>query len=503
LNVLEQAIWQGEVRMGEELTIIRKPAPETSPTLRDILAVVFRQRRLGLTSFVVVFVAVLGYGLLAPSYQAHMNVLVRRGRVDPLVTPAPTPSPMFQKDEITEEELNSQVELLRDEEILRTVVQTGMTSAPWYEHFLGGSDEVRQARAIRRTADRLTVEPIRKTNLIKVAYSSADPARAAAVLHSLAHAYLERQQRVRRPSGEFEFFEQQVAQSRRGLLDVQFRLMDFSSNQGVVSAAQERDMALQKLGDAEANGRQTEVSIAEIRQRIRGLQSKLQSLPERTLTLIRNADNPQLTEKMKSKLLELQLKRTELLTRFQPSYRLVQEVDAQIAETKTTIAGEQHSPLRDETTNQEPNHEWAKSELIKAQVELGTLEAHGLATRAQVAGYKEVSQRLGGNALRQGELLGELKAAEDKYLLYMNKREEARIEDALDRGGILNVIIAEEPRVPALPARAKWVFGLIGIFLGGTLSTTLAFAVDYLNPGFRTPEEVIAYLGTPVLASLP
>jgi capsular polysaccharide biosynthesis protein len=47
------------------------------------------------------------------------------------------------------------------------------------------------------------------------------------------------------------------------------------------------------------------------------------------------------------------------------------------------------------------------------------------------------------------------------------------------------------------------VFGLIGIFLGGTLSTTLAFAVDYLNPGFRTPEEVIAYLGTPVLASLP
>ena len=30
---------------------------------------------------------------------------------------------MFQRDEITEEELNSQVELLRDDEILRTVVQ--------------------------------------------------------------------------------------------------------------------------------------------------------------------------------------------------------------------------------------------------------------------------------------------------------------------------------------------------------------------------------------------
>jgi uncharacterized protein involved in exopolysaccharide biosynthesis len=490
--------------MGEELTIIRKPALVTSPTLRDLLAVLFRQRRLVLLSFMAIFVSVLGYGVFAPSYQAHMNVLVRRGRVDPLVTPAPTPSPMFQRDEITEEELNSQVELLRDDEILRTVVQASeVASVPWYEHFLGGNEEVRLARSIRRMAGRLRVEAIRKTNLIQVEYSAPDPTQAAAGLHALAHAYLERQQRVRRPSGEYEFFEQQVAQSRRGLLDAEFRLMDFSSDQGVVSAAQERDMALQKLSDAEANDRQNQVAMAETRQRIKDLQSRLKTLPERTLTVIRNADNPQLAEKMKSKLLELQLKRTELLTKFDPSYRLVREVDQQIAETKTSIAGEEHSPLRDETTNQEPNHEWAKSELIKAQVELGTLEAHGQATRVQVAGYREVAQRLGGNALQQGDLLGEMKAAEEKYLLYVNKREEARIEDALDQGGILNVTIAEQPRVPALPARAAWVFGLIGVLLGGTLSTSLGFAADYLNPGFRTPDEVIAYLGIPVLASLP
>ncbi len=490
--------------MGEELTIIRKPVPAIAPTMRDLLAVLFRQRRLALFSFVAIFTAVLSYGVFAPTYQAHMSVLVRRGRVDPLVTPAPTLSPMFQRDEITEEELNSQAELLHDDEILRTVVQTaGVITKPWYERFLGGSEEVRLARSVRRLTRQLTVEPIRKTNLIQVDYSSSDPAHAAAVLHALAHAYLERQQRVRRPSGEYQFFEQQVAQSRRGLLDAEFRLMDFSSDQGVVSAAQERDMALQKLSDAEANDHQNQVAMAETRQRIRDLQVKLQSLPARTLTIVRNADNPQLAEKMKSKLLELQLKRTELLTKFEPSYRLVQEVDQQIAETKASIAGEEHSPLRDETTNQEPNHEWAKSELIKAQVELGTLEAHGQATRIQVAGYRDVAQRLGGDALRQGDLLGELKAAEEKYLLYVNKREEARIEDALDQGGILNVTIAEEPRVPALPARASWVFGLIGVVLGGTLSTSLAFAADYLNPGFRTPDEVVAFLGTPVLASLP
>ena len=490
--------------MGEELTILRKPAPAPTPTMRDLLAVLFRQRRLGFSSFAAVSLAVVLYGVIAPSYQAHMKVLVRRGRVDAPVTPTPTPSPMFQREEVTEEELNSQVELLRDDEILRTVVQAaGLSRGTWYDRLLKSDDETRLARAVRRMGRRLTVEPMRKTNLIEVAYSSSDPDQAAAVLHSLASVYLARQQRVHRPSGEFEFFEQQVVQSRRGLLDAEFHLMDFTSDQGVVSAAQERDMELQKLSDAEANNRQTQVAIAETAQRIRGLQAKLESLPERTITEIRNSDNPQLSEKMKSKLLELQLKRTELLTKFQPSYRLVEEVDQQIAETRNSIAGEEKSPLREQTSNQDSNHEWVKSELIKAQVELGTLEAHGRATSVQVAGYREAAQKLGGNAIRQGELLGELKAAEEKYLLYVNKREEARIEDALDQGGILNVAVAEEPRVPALPARAAWVFGLVGVVLGGTMGTSLAFAADYLNQGFRTPDEVIVYLGTPVLASLP
>ena len=35
--------------MGEELTIIRKPVPAISPTMRDLLAVMFRQRRLALS----------------------------------------------------------------------------------------------------------------------------------------------------------------------------------------------------------------------------------------------------------------------------------------------------------------------------------------------------------------------------------------------------------------------------------------------------------------------
>src|SRR4029077_969685 len=119
------------------------------------------------------------------------------------------------------------------------------------------------------------------------------------------------------------------------------------------------------------------------------------------------------------------------------------------------------------------------------------LAARARATGILLSGYRETTRQLGDRAIQQEALLHELKAAEEKYLLYVNKREETRIGDALDRGGMLNVTIAEQPTVPVLPARSGWSFGLLGILVAGALSTSLAFAADYLNPAFRTPDEVI------------
>jgi len=76
--------------MPEELRIIPRSAHVPSPTLRDLLSVVFRQRRLALISFAAVFFAIFVYGLIAPPYKSEMKVLVRRGRVDPVVTSTPS-----------------------------------------------------------------------------------------------------------------------------------------------------------------------------------------------------------------------------------------------------------------------------------------------------------------------------------------------------------------------------------------------------------------------------
>ena len=152
-------------------------------------------------------------------------------------------------------------------------------------------------------------------------------------------------------------------------------LVNFTRARGVVSAALERDIALQKLGEADAGYRQIDQDRVETERRIASLREQLKSFPSRSVTLKRWADNPEVLEKMKTHLLELQLKRTELLSRFEPSYRLVQEVEQEIAETRAEIAAEALTPVRDETTDKDPNYEWARMEMEKAQVQWDGLRA--------------------------------------------------------------------------------------------------------------------------------
>jgi uncharacterized protein involved in exopolysaccharide biosynthesis len=206
---------------------------------------------------------------------------------------------------------------------------------------------------------------------------------------------------------------------------------------------------------------------------------------------------------LKAKLLELELKKTELLTKFQPSYPLVQQVQLEIDQARASISAEQLTPIREETTEKDPNYEWTKSELSKADVELGALCARERAIRGELALARSQAWQLGEASVRQQDLLRGMKTAEESYLLYAKKSEEARISEALDERGIVNVILAEPPVAPVLPKHSVWVWGAMGLCAATVASLGLALAVDYFDPAFRTPEEVVNCLHVPVLASLP
>jgi polysaccharide biosynthesis transport protein len=490
--------------MHGKAQLASQPRQAPTPTLRDLASVFFRYQKLFVTTFLIVLGGGLFYALWNPSYASQMKVLVRHGRIDPAVSPTPTSS-FAPNATITEEELNSAVELFRGDDILHeVVVKTKLAERQsWLSALRRESLQERTERAVSALSKALDIQPVRKSQVITVRYHSYNPELSAAVLKTLGEEYLIRQRAIQRPPEQSAFFEEQVRLAFRELQKAQYDLEGFIRANKLSSAALERDLMLQKLSEAQAGEFALQASVAEAQGKARLLDENLQQLPPRRVSQVRNSDNPQLQEKLKSKLLELELRRTQLLTKFQSSYRLVQEMDQQIAQTRTTLEAENLTPVRDELTEDNPDYAWARSERVKVGVELQALESRENVSRQQVESYETRAQQLATNAIEQSDLEQKLKTAKDKYLLYLSKREEARIGDELDLTGILNVAIAQPPFVPAFPETPLWLAACLSIFAAGVLSTASVFIAHYLDPRLRTPSEVAALLGIPVIASLP
>jgi uncharacterized protein involved in exopolysaccharide biosynthesis len=487
-----------------------------SPTLRDLFAIIFRHRRLMSLSFFGILLGAILAGVLQPNrYEAGMKILVKRERVDPVVTSEASAQSQFALG-VTEEELNSEVELLKSRDMLEQVVLAcalqqqsrsemsrvlGVTSGNLVAR--APEKDVQIASAVGTLEKKLSVEVVKKTNLIAVKYESPDPELAARVLTALTNFYLEKHLAVHRPPGAFDFFQQETQQYRKGLADAEARLVDFTHGGAVVSAKLEKELALQKLGEFDGALKQTHAAIVETQQRIRVLQEQAATTPTRLVTQVRRADDAILLSQLRSSLLTLELKRTELLGKFEPSYRPVQEVEAQIVQTRATLAVAEKSQLHDETTDRDPTYEWVREELAKAKADLASLQARAEVTSLTVRSYRENARSLEQNEVVQDDLIRTVKATEENYLLYLRKEEEARISDALDRRRIINVAVAEAATVPSLPSNHRSLTVLVGLLLATLTSVALAFGSEQLDPTFRTPDEVSSFLNTPVLATMP
>ena len=98
----------------------------------------------------------------------------------------------------------------------------------------------------------------------------------------------------------------------------------------------------------------------------------------------------------------------------------------------------------------------------------------------------DVLKFLNGTEVTQQDLVRKQKAAEENYMLYLRKQEEARISQELDQKRIFNVSVAEEPTVPAMPASPNWPLNvLLGALFAGLAAIGLGLSLDYIDPSFR------------------
>jgi len=473
--------------------------------LKGILTIGFRYKKTAaLCFFGILTGAIVAAVLQAPQYTATTKFLVGDSRIDPVVTTEATvPTP---PKAVSEEDLNSELELLRSPDVLRQVVMAcGLDQGKSMLDRVFGmpSPERRIARASAGLAKDLKLEVVKKSNLIAVNYTSGDPQKAAQVLRSLADAYLQKHVAVHSPPGQFDFFAQETERYKKNLSDAESQLKSFSQQEDGVAPQLSRDITLQKLSEFRSTLQQTQADIASTQQRIKTLEKQAGITPERLTTAQRQSDDAQTLQALKSTLMNLQLKRTELLTKYQPSYPLVQEVDKEIGETQAAIVTEEAKPLKEQTTDRNPTYSWISEELAKARAEESSLQAKATATQSIVATYEARAHDLAQKSLTEQDLQRTIKTDEENYLLYLHKQEQARMTEALDRTRILNVAVAEPPSSPSFPSNSPWPLLFGGIFFAAFAAMGAVAAQHFLDPSFRTPSEVADELNVPLLAAVP
>lgn len=503
---------------NDELSIHREREAIFALTLRDALMPVFRHRRLVTLVFLGIFLgAIIGMMVMPRKYEAEMKILVNRERVDAVVTPDPgsTNGPGI-VPAVSEEDLNSEVELIKSRDLLeRVAVACSLVREPksivekWLERIRNAmrgtkpSQETKLAGAVQELEQGLIVDPMRKTDLIRVTYVSHDPTQAAKVLQTLATMYQEKHAAVHRPPGTFRFFEQETARYRDELAGAETQLTDFNSREGIVEAATQKQLVLQELSQFEAEWQQAHANSYQAKARADALRAEARATAARQTTQMVRIPNAQLLATLEGTLLSLELKRSELLTKYAPTYTPVLETEAQIRDARSAIVQAQESPVEQVTTDRLPAQDWMATELARAETDRTALAAQAEATEKIVERYQALARTLDAKGARQIDLIRNVKTAEDNYVLYVRKREEARISDALDSKRIVNVAIAEAATVPALPTfHLAWIL-LAGFFVAGIVSVGSAYTVDRLDASFHTPEELYRYLDTKVLASIP
>jgi uncharacterized protein involved in exopolysaccharide biosynthesis len=306
---------------------------------------------------------------------------------------------------------------------------------------------------------------------------------------------------VHRPPGAFEFFQKETEQYRKSLKEAEARLARFGSEKKVASPVAERNLILQKLSDFDATLWGTQTGIAETQRRIDDLEAQLKVTPARLSTQQRTSDS-QVAGTLEGTLATLELKHTDMMAHYDPDYRPLKDLEGQIAKARAQVEAAKSAPLREYTTDANPAYIWLTGELVKSRADVATLLARAAATARNVQLYRQMALDLGQKELEHEDLIRNTKTEEGNFLLYLNRREEARISDALDSRRILNVVIAEPPTIPAL-VHSRWFFVLLGTFLAVVVSLGVGFVSDYMDPTLRTADETKKVLEIPVLAAMP
>jgi uncharacterized protein involved in exopolysaccharide biosynthesis len=486
-------------------TAIVRPGPALdtrgSLSFRIATEIFFRHKRLfaAVVSIVVLLTVVVSLSMTR-QYISEMKFLVQNARGNVVVTPERT-NPINVVSEVSEAQVNSELEILRSHDVLDPVADPAWEKLPVNKR---DNAAIRQHEALLAAFDkRLETEPVRKTNVISVTFRANTPEEARNSLQRLADAYLEQHRRMQRPVGASSFFSSEAERYRKEWDEASRRLVDFQQEHQL-SSLQQREADLEtKITKGQDDLLTSESGLKELDALLAESTRRIQSMSMRETTQNRTGPNLQSMQQLTAVVTDLENRRTALLTNYKPEDRLIRELDRQIAFTRAELTEATTVKSLETTTDIDPVWQQLRTEHAHANLNRRAGAARRDAVAGQLTKLKQDLGSLQDLDVQFNNLEAQVKERKENYELYAEKRDQSLIADAMDERGLMNVVIAQQPTRSYLPARPK---PLTNAMLGAVTALFLGLCAVYLAETGRntvaTPRELDAASRYPVLATL-
>jgi uncharacterized protein involved in exopolysaccharide biosynthesis len=484
---------------------------------RDALALLRRRRisaaRAAAIAFGLICLAVMALG---PSYESAATLMVTATRtrdVSPDANALPT------VDRVTEEDLNSQAELLRSDGLIRNVLEPRLASANLDKSVIlrvldaprAGVAAVYRALHglppptalddwVEQVDRHLDVQLPKKTNLIRVAYRERgiDPEWAASFVNDLVDRALVQQADVGQQRQATAFFEEQRRVLGERLQAAEAARREFFEREGLESAPEQRVLWQTRLSQIAVALESLDTDRAATAARVEALEKELKSQPETLSKEVRREQN-QAVQFLKPRILEKEMERSQLLSLYAPGSERITDVERELAEAKRLLAAEE-STFAATTTTLNPTRQALEVDLAQGRVGLAELDNRTRSLTIQLDSARVKIAHLDRVAAEHSRLEQEVQGANEALATYTRKQEQARLSSALDASRIVNVAVVERAEVPTTPAPGHRLLLLaFGVFLSLAIGVAVAVGRDLLDSTVRDASDAEVSAGVPVL----
>ncbi|GBC62230.1 lipopolysaccharide biosynthesis protein [Desulfonema ishimotonii] len=337
--------------------------------------------------------------------------------------------------------------------------------------------------AISALADRITIEEVRDTHLLRIRVEDPDPVRAREIANALTQSYIEFDAggRLRSSRDMLKWMTAQLYETRKKLEDAEVEFQAFKQQEKIFSIEGKQNMITQKIGDfndayLEARNQRLELDarLAELK-RI----SKRKGQIHNARMLIDNTT----IDTLYGQILEAEVEHNRLSRVYKEKHPKIQQIISKITKTRRK--------LNDEIRKEMENLKAQRTVLISKENVL----------QETIAGFENDALETNKKELRYTILRRNVETGKKLYDTLLGKIEASNIDEKLDISNIRVVEQADLPESPVRPNRKRNI--LLGIVLGGMFGIGLAFLREYLDQSFRTEEDIQKYLDLPVLSVIP